>query len=87
MTRARKRDSAASKLATKLYIKPKSLKPKEIAPVPSLESLPVNKAQCSKAVDALVQYAKRKIEQKQDTDLLAGEENEDVWLGVTLKRM
>jgi hypothetical protein len=55
--------------------------------VPSFESLPVNKAQCSKAVDALVQYAKRKVEQKQDTDLLAGEENEDVWLGVTLKRM
>lgn len=88
MTRAKKSSSKTKKLHTKLFIKPQSVKPVESKAVPKLEELQgVERKQFKKAVDALVGYVKKRVAENAKNDLLAGEENEDVWLGVTLKRM
>ena len=87
MTRKKSGTSKASRITSKLFIKPKSAKALPAPAPPSIDSLPVDKKQCKRAVDALVAHANKKIAEKQETDLLAGEDNEDVWLGVTVKRM
>lgn len=88
MTRAKKSSSKTQKLHTKLFIKPQSIKPAEAKALPKLEQLPnADRKQFKKAVDALVGYMKKKVAESEKSDLLAGEDNEDVWLGVTLKRM
>jgi hypothetical protein len=87
MVRAKKNHSRSAKLTEKLYIKPKSVKALPPAEPPAIESLNVDKKQCSKAVTALVTFAKKRIAEKAETDLLAGENDEDVWLTVALKQM
>lgn len=87
MVRAKKGSSKAARITTQLFIKPKSAKATPAPEPPAFDALPVNKKQCKKAVDALIAYAKKRVAEKQDSDLLADEDNEAVWLGVTLKRM
>ena len=87
MTRAKKGTSKSARITSQLFIKPLSVKAGPAAKPPSFDSLSVDITQCKKAVEALVAFVKRRIADKEQTDLLAGEENEEVWLGVTLKRM
>lgn len=87
MVRAKKRSSNAARITTQLFIKPKPAKAAPLPEPPAFESLPVNKSQCKKAVDALVAHAKKRVTEKQTSDLLADEDSEAIWLGVTLKRM
>lgn len=87
MVRAKKRHSTAARITSKLFIKPVSVKPVAAAQPPSIDKLPVNQKQCRQAVDALVAHAKKRIAEKANSDLLADEESEAVWLGVTLKQM
>lgn len=87
MVRAKKSGSKAARITTQLFIKPKSSKAASLPEPPAFESLPVNKKQCKAAVEALVAHAKKRVAEKQDTDLLADDDNEAIWLGVTLKRM
>ncbi|GAA6025511.1 hypothetical protein JCM11491_004141 [Sporobolomyces phaffii] len=65
--------------------KPASVKPKELAPLPSAASLPVDPRQCEKAVQALLAHVARVQEQREATDLL-GEQEEKVFLVVGLKQ-
>ena len=87
MVRAKNSSSKAARITTQLFIKPKSSKAAPLPEPPAFETLPVNKKQCSAAVEALVAYAKKRVAEKQDTDLLADDDSEAIWLGVTLKRM
>jgi hypothetical protein len=87
MVRAKKSSSKAARITTQLFIKPKSAKAAPAPEPPALETLPIDKKQCKSAVDALISHAKKSVAEKQNSDLLADEENEAVWLGITLKRM
>lgn len=87
MVRAKKRSSNAARITTQLFIKPKSVKAAPAPEPPAFDTLPVSKKQCKQAVDALVAHAKKRVAEKQNSDLLADEDNEAIWLGVTLKRM
>lgn len=87
MTRKKSGTSKAARISTKLFIKPKSVKALPAPAPPSIDSLPIDKKQCKRAVDALVAHAQKRVAEKQESDLLAGEDNEAVWLGITVKRM
>lgn len=87
MTRAKKGASKASRITTKLFIKPKSVKALPAPEPPKFETLPVDAAQCRKAVHALVAHAKQKVAGNQKSDLLASDDDEMLWLAVTVKRM
>lgn len=65
--------------------KPASVKPREVAPVPALSSLPVDEAQCEKALKALLAHV-AKVQDKREQEDLLGEQEEKVFLVVGLKK-
>lgn len=65
--------------------KPASVKPKELATLPPVSSLPINQQQCDKALNALLAHVARTQEQREQTELL-GEQEEKVFLVVGLKQ-
>lgn len=78
--------SVASLAPPKLF-KPASLKPQLLAPLPSLDSLPVSLPQVNKAVHALLTHiGKRQEKAASSSSLLLGEREEKVYLVCGLKR-
>jgi ribosome biogenesis protein UTP30 len=65
--------------------KPASVKPRELAAIPSIDSLPVNTQQCDKALKALLAHVAKVQEKRQEDDLL-GEQDEKLYLVVGLKK-
>ncbi|GAA5929868.1 ribosomal L1 domain-containing protein [Sporobolomyces koalae] len=65
--------------------KPASVKPRELAALPAVASLPVNQKQCDKALSALLAHVSRMQEQHEEKELL-GEQEEKVFLVVGLKQ-
>lgn len=65
--------------------KPASVKPREVAAVPALSSLPINEAQCEKALKALLAHV-AKVQEKREREDLLGEQEEKVFLVVGLKK-
>ena len=65
--------------------KPASVKPREVAPVPSFASLPVEEAQCEKALKALLAHV-AKVQEKREQEDLLGEQEEKVFLVIGLKK-
>jgi hypothetical protein len=84
-TKAYKRNPVDSALAPPLSL-PKSLVPQKRPAPPPVDTLPLSKEQCAKALKALVSHALSKIEESAHDDLLAGEDEEKVFLVVSLKR-
>lgn len=65
--------------------KPASIKPREVKPVPALSTLPVDEAQCEKALKALLGHV-AKVQEKREQEDLLGEQEEKVFLVVGLKK-
>lgn len=65
--------------------KPASVQPKAVEPAPAISSLPINVAQCEKAVAALVAHV-AKVQEKREQEDLLGEQEEKVFLVVGLKK-
>lgn len=65
--------------------KPASVKPKELAQLPPVSSLPVDPKQCEKAVKALLSHVAKMQQQREEKELL-GEQEEKVFLVVGLKQ-
>lgn len=65
--------------------KPASVKPREVAPVPSLDSLPINTQQCEKALKALLSHVVKVQEKSEENDLL-GAQDQNLFLVVGLKK-
>lgn len=64
---------------------PASVKPAQLPAPPQLSSLPVKKAQVSKAVQALTAHLSKSAAKKQENELIS--QDEHVFLVVTLKQM
>ncbi|GAA5823861.1 hypothetical protein JCM10212_006832 [Sporobolomyces blumeae] len=65
--------------------KPASVKPRELAALPDVSTLPVDLRQCDKAIKALLAHVKKVQDQREETELL-GEQEEKVFLVVGLKQ-
>jgi hypothetical protein len=84
-TKAYKRKASSASLAPPLSL-PKSVAPQKRPPPPPVDSLPISKDQCAKALAALVSHSRKKLDEAAKSDILAGEEEEKVFLVVSLKR-
>lgn len=65
--------------------KPASVKPRVVAEVPALSTLPVDEQQCEKALKALLAHV-AKVQEKREQEDLLGEQEEKVFLVVGLKK-
>ncbi|GAA5846575.1 hypothetical protein JCM3766R1_007116 [Sporobolomyces carnicolor] len=65
--------------------KPASVKPRQLAPLPTVSTLPIDPKQCERAVQALLAHVEKKQAQREETELL-GEQEEKVFLVVGLKQ-